>query len=180
CGSTVDTTPINTDISHDYRVEDTYRELPTLDFQTGIKLCFNNYFNFNGRSRRSEFWWFSLLGFLIGFLGIIPIIGSLISLIGSLVLLIPSLAVGARRLHDIDKTGWWQALLYSIMVIGTIMSIIFLVVGLLLVGVMLLIVTIGLIILFIYWFTKPGDKGPNRFGEDPRQVYEPIHQPAKR
>ena len=121
-----------------------------------------------------------MLGVLISLFGIIPVIGSLISFIGGLALLIPSLAVGARRLHDIDKTGWWQALLYPIAVIGPIISIIFLVVGLVLVGVILLIVTVGAVILFVYWFTKPGDKGPNRFGEDPRQVYEPIHQPAKR
>ena len=180
CGSPVQTTPTNTDIRPDYKTDDTYRELPTLDFIIGIKLCFNNYFNFNGRSRRSEFWWFQLLGVLIGFIGVIPIFGSLIAFIGGLVLFIPSLAVSARRLHDIDRTGWWQALLYPVFLIGPIMLLGFIFGGLFAIAIVFFIIYIISIIVFIYWFTKLGDKGPNRFGEDPRQVYEPIHQPAKR
>ena len=69
-----------------------------------------NYANFNGRARRSEYWYFVLfnmiISFGIGFLGgmlELPILGT----IYSLGVLIPSIAVGVRRMHDVGKSGWF-------------------------------------------------------------------------
>ena len=62
----------------------------------GIALGFQRYFDFSGRSSRSEYWWWILFSFIAG---LIPFVG--------LVLLIPNIAIGVRRLHDINKTGWW-------------------------------------------------------------------------
>ncbi|QSF44295.1 DUF805 domain-containing protein [Paenibacillus tianjinensis] len=70
-----------------------------------------NYAVFSGRARRKEFWMFVLVNFLIGILfGIAEDffgVSTLISKLYSLFILIPSLAVLARRLHDIGRTGWW-------------------------------------------------------------------------
>ena len=90
-----------------------------MDFQTSVKTCFKKYAIFSGRASRSEFWWFVLFGFLGGI--ITWIVDVMIfnytaeangpaSLIFSVILILPSFAVGARRLHDTDKTGWWQLL----------------------------------------------------------------------
>src|SRR5690554_2296031 len=89
---------------------------------------------FSGRARRSEYWYFFLfnmiiafvLGFIDGFAGLgdpeagIGILGS----IYSLAVLIPSIAVGVRRLHDTDRSGWWL-LIGLIPLIGAIVLIVF-------------------------------------------------------
>jgi len=69
-----------------------------------------NYANFNGRARRKEFWMFYLINFIIAF--VIGIIAGMISfpLLGtiySLAVLVPTLAVGVRRIHDGNKSGWF-------------------------------------------------------------------------
>ena len=102
-----------------------------MDFQTSIKTCFKKYADFSGRASRSEFWWFEL------FLWIAMIVAAIIDtmmlgysfedygpiyIIYCVVTFLPTIAVGARRLHDINRSGWWQ-LLY-ITLIGIILLII--------------------------------------------------------
>ena len=102
-----------------------------MDFQTSIKTCFNKFAVFSGRASRSEFWFFVLFGFLGGIITVIIDVMILgypyeengpINLIFSVALIIPSIAVAARRLHDINKSGWWQLLWITI--IGGILLII--------------------------------------------------------
>ncbi len=91
--------------------------------------AYKKYADFTGRARRKEFWMFVLFYFIFSIvLGIIDgIIGvQLLGLLFSLGSLIPSLAIGARRLHDTGRSGWWQ-LLYLIPLIGLIIMIVFLV-----------------------------------------------------
>ena len=61
--------------------------------------------DFRGRAARNEFWWFflfvTLLGWLVSANGVLQTIWWLLTLC-------PLLAVGARRLHDIGRSGWWQ------------------------------------------------------------------------
>ena len=84
---------------------------------------------FNGRATRPEYWYFILINLAISF--VLAFIdknignGGLIYTIYSLAVFLPSIAVTARRLHDIDKTGWWQ-LLFFIPIVGLIIMIIFL------------------------------------------------------
>jgi uncharacterized membrane protein YhaH (DUF805 family) len=107
-----------------------------MDFVTAIKTCFSKYADFTGRARRSEFWFFYLLTFVVGW---IPYIGWL----ASVALIIPSFSVGARRLHDIGRSGWWQ-LLSLIPVVGTI--------------------------ILIIWWAKEGLPGANEYGENPKSL----------
>lgn len=95
-----------------------------MNFQTSVQTCFKKYAEFNGRASRSEYWWFALALFLLS-LVLAAVSMTLVNLF-SLATLLPSLAVGARRLHDTDRSGWWQ-LLYLIPVIGWIVMIVFLV-----------------------------------------------------
>ena len=81
-----------------------------------------NYINFEGRARRKEYWFFILATFIMGI--IVSIIGSILHLKGllsgllNLALILPSMAVAARRLHDVNRSGWWQ--LISLTIIGII------------------------------------------------------------
>lgn len=69
-----------------------------------------NYAQFNGRARRSEYWYFALFSTLISVgltvLDLVLETGFLNSLY-SLAVLIPSIAVGVRRMHDVNKSGWY-------------------------------------------------------------------------
>lgn len=88
---------------------------PMMDPVTAVKTCFKKFFDFKGRARRSEFWWFllfivvvsSVLTFLAGF---VPAIGYL-GAIFSLAVIIPELSALTRRLHDTNHSGWWVLLL---------------------------------------------------------------------
>jgi len=73
----------------------------------------NHYADFEGRASLQEFWMYVL--YCIGAVIALSIIGEVLRMyfleeLFILVLLLPSLAIGARRLHDTDKTGWWQLL----------------------------------------------------------------------
>ena len=92
------------------------------------------YATFSGRAQRAEYWYFLLFSTLIVIaLSVIDgMTGSynedsgwgLLSGLYSLAVLLPSIAVGARRLHDTSRTGWWL-LIGLIPVIGTIVLIVF-------------------------------------------------------
>ena len=85
-----------------------------MTFVDSIKTCFNKYATFEGRAKRSEFWWFWLACFVVGY---IPVIGW----IASLGALIPIIAVGVRRLHDTNHCGWWLLCpIYNIILLATI------------------------------------------------------------
>jgi uncharacterized membrane protein YhaH (DUF805 family) len=117
-----------------------------MDIQTSIKICFSKYATFSGRASRSEFWLFQLFTFLGSIVTLIidvMILGfslddasSPTNLIFLLVVMIPSVAVGCRRLHDLNKSGWWQILYLTI---------------------------IGIILLIIWWATQ-GENKKNKFG----------------
>lgn len=133
-------------------------------FPQAIQLFFQRYTDFQGRSRRSEFWWIFLLnilvglvgGFLLGLLGgygtgnLNPIGFVIAGLLGIYVLaiIVPSIALFVRRLHDINQTGWIALGVYVISLIPLI--------GLL--GSIAQIV-IGVI---------PGTVGENKYGPDPK------------
>jgi uncharacterized membrane protein YhaH (DUF805 family) len=114
-----------------------------MGFGQAISSGFSNYVNFAGRACRSEYWYW-ILFYFIGYVvtGLIDLaIGYQVTTgLFGLAILLPSLAVTVRRLHDLDRTGWWIFLS--------------------------LIPIIGWIILLIWYCTK-GTEGPNRFGPDP-------------
>ena len=120
-----------------------------MNFFEAITSGFRNYANFSGRAIRSEFWYWTLFSAVVSVvLGLIDQrfnpgtrLGafSFVEILVWLALILPSLAVSVRRLHDIDRTGWW---------------------------VLLNLTTIGTLVL-IYWACLRGTVGANRFGPDP-------------
>jgi uncharacterized membrane protein YhaH (DUF805 family) len=114
-----------------------------MNFTQAISSGFSNYVDFTGRAVRSEYWYWVL------FVVIASIVASIIDAvlgirlfnpIFGLAILLPSIAIGVRRLHDIDRSGWWLLLNF--------------------------IPLIGAIVLII-WFCSRGTEGANRFGPDP-------------
>src|SRR5262245_30107542 len=117
-----------------------------MTFGQAISSGFQNYVNFSDRAARSEFWFWTLFATLASIVGgiidslVFPgMITSPIQSVVGLALFLPGLAVSVRRLHDLDRTGWW--VLIALTVIG--------------------------IILLIVWNCMRGTIGPNRFGADP-------------
>lgn len=148
---------------------------------TAVKTCFSKYADFKGRARRSEFWWWFLFTIIASivlsvldvmlFEGAVEETGPLNSIF-SLLTLLPTLAVTARRLHDIDKSGWWQLLPLAgaiLMIPG--FAILFSSgespagLGLTVLGGLAM---LGLYIMLIVWYATDGHKEDNRFGYSPK------------
>jgi uncharacterized membrane protein YhaH (DUF805 family) len=137
-------------------------------------LPFKRYAEFSGRSRRMEYWMFTLLNVIVMGVLVFVVLGAggaagllepdasgapaglgalfggmgLIFLVYLLAILIPSIAVTVRRLHDRDMSGWWY--------LGAI------------VGGMIPFVGFLVSIAFLVLMALPGTPGPNRFGPDPK------------
>jgi len=93
-----------------------------MSFIAAVKICFVKYVDFNGCASRPEFWWWFLFTLIVT--AAFRTVSYQVSAVFSFVTFVPSLAVAARRLHDTDRSGWWQ-LLYFFPVIGWILLIIF-------------------------------------------------------
>lgn len=88
------------------------------------------YFDFQGRSRRSEFWLWVLFQFIVGIVfGVVKNIVEpanpmgtvfILQMLFSLAILIPNIAVAVRRFHDINRTGWWYVFPIVVMIIAAI------------------------------------------------------------
>ena len=87
-----------------------------LTFQEAVQRALTvNYCNFSGRASRSEYWWFALFTFVLGMvlgliLGIIfsDTMTNILTGIVNLALFLPSLGLSVRRMHDVDRSGWWE------------------------------------------------------------------------
>ena len=123
-----------------------------MNFFDAVKTCFVKYTNFSDRASRSECWLFVLftcvvsliLGILDALIAGVPFMDydevfAPLSTIFTIAIIIPSIAVNVRRLHDVNRSGWW--LLIELTVIG--------------------------ILLILFWSCKKGDEGENRFGPKP-------------
>ena len=121
-----------------------------MSFVDSIKTVFTKYAVFEGRARRSEYWWFILAyalvnGALSGIAsacagtGFATVVSSISGLVG-LACLVPQIAVTTRRLHDTGKSGWWQLL--SLTCVGAIV--------------------------ILVWTIMDSTPGANKYGENPK------------
>ncbi|SMC35340.1 DUF805 domain-containing protein [Moheibacter sediminis] len=133
------------------------------------KVVFENYANFRGRARRSEYWYFALCNGIISMVFYIPLLvtggfsdnsepGIIFWLCYGLLMVyglatfVPTLAVTVRRLHDIGKSGWYYFVGF--------------------------IPLVGPIILLVWFFTE-GEGHTNQWGSDPKDIFGNIHEIGK-
>ncbi len=181
---------------------------PMMTLPEAVKQALRKYADFSSRATRAEYWWWVLATVIAGailgtvdsfILVLIDQSGAFSPLNGifSLATLLPSLAVSARRLHDIGKTGWWQLLWFAVAFLGLIPLVVGIVLaavlgffdgaapegtGWLLVGggLVTVFVQLGVLLWVILWMSRQGQTGPNRFGPDPRSVAESEAPPPPR
>ena len=130
-----------------------------MNFTDAVKAYFLKWNDFRSRSSRSEYWWATLfvtlasfpvgyiVGLIIGFLSLgagfsettMEIMLAIVLLPVQIFIIIASTCLVIRRLHDVDKSGWWYLIIFTI---------------------------IGIIPLLI-WYCSKGTDGENRFGKDP-------------
>ena len=161
--------------------------------------CLQHYADFNGRARRSEYWFFQLFNFLIA-IGIYLIVLAIKEVIGidlgflrfvyPIALFIPNLAVSARRLHDTNRSGWWQLLtiITGLIMSGLVITLVYLLclyaiwgedmrgfsifMEEKLLSVLLfvsIICHIAAEILLLVWYCRDSQQGVNRFGPNPKE-----------
>jgi uncharacterized membrane protein YhaH (DUF805 family) len=123
-----------------------------MDFMTAVRtVLLEKYATFSGRARRSELWWFVLFSIIVS--AILSVLDgllfgtapdgqpvSILNALYSLAVLLPSIAVGARRLHDTGRSGWWLLLA--------------------------LIPVLGFLVL-IFFYVQRGEDGANQYGANP-------------
>jgi uncharacterized membrane protein YhaH (DUF805 family) len=122
-----------------------------MNFLEAVKSFFVRWNDFKGRSSRSEYWWAILFTNIANIVlnmlsttlqqseSVITLVLLLLILGLLLFMLVGIFSLIARRLHDINKSGWWYLLVFTI---------------------------IGMIPI-LYWFVQKGDEADNRFGSDP-------------
>lgn len=123
-----------------------------MSMSEAVVSVFSKYATFDGRARRSEYWYFALFTMVVnlglgilnnifaeGFLGVIF---SLLTGAFGLAVFIPSLALSWRRLHDIGKGGGWYFICLVPIVGG---------------------------ILYLIWTCRDSQPGDNRFGPNPKE-----------
>ncbi len=91
-----------------------------MNFQESVKTCFSKYADFNGTASLPEYWWFALFLF-VGNL-VISAVSPMLSVLFALGTILPAIAAAARRLHETQRSGWWQ-LIALIPVVGWIVLI---------------------------------------------------------
>jgi uncharacterized membrane protein YhaH (DUF805 family) len=115
-----------------------------------VKMSLARYASFGGRARRSEYWYFTLVHLLVILLAMVvsylamlanPALAIILYSIVFYGTLSTHLALSVRRLHDVNRSGWWYLL-----------------------GIVPL---LGALVLLV-WFCTDGTRGPNRFGADPK------------
>ena len=117
-----------------------------------VKMSLARYASFGGRARRAEYWYFTLfhsltilLAGVVSYFAMlaIPALGIILYSIVTFGTILPHLAVSVRRLHDVNRTGWWY-----------------------LFGFVPLLGAIALLVSLC----SDGTRGPNRFGADPKET----------
>ena len=122
-----------------------------MNFVQAVKSYFIRWNDFKGRSSRSEYWWATLFAYLVIILqqvvqvmlvqaeSVLALLAMITILVFLLFLTIASFAVMVRRIHDVNRSGWWFLIYFTI---------------------------IGIFVL-LYWYVQKGDEADNRYGSDP-------------
>ena len=138
-----------------------------VDFIQAINICCKKYITFKGRAKRSEYWYWRLFELTLAYASFrldqifLERDSGLFSLFIFAITFIPGISVSVRRLHDVDKSGWWLLPAFlgtffffftkitNMSIILTNMSVILSVIS---------------FVFLLFWFVSPGTEDKNRFG----------------
>ncbi|ELY3878664.1 TPA: DUF805 domain-containing protein [Acinetobacter nosocomialis] len=109
------------------------------NYQQAIFTCFKKFADFKGRARRREFWYFELFCVLLSLL--LSFMNEDLATLAILITLIPNIVVNVRRLHDINRSGWWM-LIALVPIVG--------------------------VLLLLFWAAQEGNPSANQYGESPK------------
>ncbi len=135
-------------------------------------LPLKKYAEFEGRSRRKEYWMFVLL--LVAVMAVIAGVEAMTGLAATigpygpltalflLATLAPSLAVGARRLHDTGRSGWWLLIGYGPFLLAQVLTL----AGLLQLATILSVLALAGFVVLLVFMAVEGTRGPNPYGPD--------------
>jgi len=117
-----------------------------MTFALAVSTALRKYVTFQGRARRAELWYFALFQLILFAIALIfefihTGLGQTLYTLLAIALFLPNIAVGIRRLHDIDRSGWW-ILIDFVPLAGPI--------------------------ILLVWYCTAGTPGPNQFGPDPK------------
>lgn len=117
-----------------------------MHLEQAVSSVLSQYAVFTGRARPSEYWFWILATVLVsmaaGTIDVasgVPIAGLMVSVAG----IVPTLAVGARRLHDLGRSGWWQLIVF---------------------------VPVAGVIILMVWFVTDGELQDNQYGSNPKNA----------
>ena len=122
------------------------QKVPDMNFLDAVKTCLVKYTNYSDRASRSEFWLFIPFIFIISLMliSLDPLMGGLKThihyYVGFVLVYLPGVSVSVRRLHDVNRSGFWLLGAFTI---------------------------IGMLFPILYWWCKKGDQGENKFGPKP-------------
>lgn len=159
-----------------------------MGFFEAVSQVFRKSFVFKGRARRKEYWSWVLFSALLNIVVAVAVmmmsssatVQTCVSLLLAILMFFPGFSVAVRRLHDVDRSGWWLGGYYIVSFVY-ILILAFLgldnlgedatsatiVVGLLSL-VFILAALIWAIVMLVWYFAK-GTDGPNKYGEDPKR-----------
>ena len=135
-----------------------------MGFLESIRTCLGKYAKFDGRASRSEYWFFVLFssiymfvgGFLLGMIGAADLEIGIAIWVLMIPIIVPLTSAAARRLHDINQSGWMQCIFFPGFIADEFLG----------TGYVIYFLTLAL---FAFWFSQAGKKGKNRFGAQPRK-----------
>tara|TARA_B100001989_G_C24550051_1_gene473789 strand:- start:3679 stop:4161 length:483 start_codon:yes stop_codon:yes gene_type:complete len=142
-----------------------------IDFNQAVIICFKKYLIFKGRANRAEYWYWTLFKLIIAYASFRldyrlehifteKYSGSFSKFI-FFVTFLPGISVSVRRLHDIDKSGWW--LLLPILSLNFFFFTIMTNTSIILINMSTALVIVSSLFL-LFCFISPGTKDKNRFG----------------
>ena len=179
------------DHSEGHDMNTLYHDAPARDFSNAVSTCLSKYVTFSGRASRSEYWFFFLFSFIAGIaagmvdMALVTVDLAMFSMepdlaadlapassLASLALFLPSLAVMFRRLHDIDRTGWWAgvsipAFWFGLPFAGILVLFAFDTRAPAIMGWLTTLFIIGILVYLLtmlIFLCQRGDSGKNRFG----------------
>jgi uncharacterized membrane protein YhaH (DUF805 family) len=140
-------TGLSDDLADEKQSTPTHRNFQeSLTVIDAVGRYFQDYAVFWGRTSREDFWWVALFTALVVFFSAlleahVKSVGADLMALYVCATIVPFTAIGVRRLHDANLSGWW-VFVGLVPIVGQLIALVF--------------------------FLTPGTRGPNRYGDDPR------------